>query len=72
MKIEIRASGDEGCPACGATPLIATKQGLKLEAEIPHHTMFPWWRPLRRHRRKVLHKDLVELLDGLRAETRKV
>jgi hypothetical protein len=52
--------------------VIATKQGLKLEAVIPPHTVFPRWQLRRRHYRKVLIRDLEQLLTTLRDETRKV
>lgn len=51
---------------------IFTKQGLKLEADIPGHKSFPWWRLVKRHSRKVLLRDLESLLSDLRDQTRLV
>lgn len=52
--------------------VVVTKQGLKLEAVIPGHKTLAWHKPIRRHRRKVLLKELVGLLTELRDETRRV
>jgi len=51
---------------------IFTKQGLKLESEIPGHKSIPAWRVIARHRRKVLLADLESLLGDLRSATRLV
>lgn len=52
--------------------VVYTKQGLKLEADIPAHTSFSWFRFVKRRRRKALLRDLGEILTVLRDETRKV
>lgn len=52
--------------------VVFTKQGLKLEVEIPDHSTLPRRSLVARHRRKVLLEDLEAILVGLRAETRKV
>lgn len=50
--------------------VVATKQGLNLEASIPGHKTISCLRPFSRHRRKVLLADLTTVLSGLRDETR--
>lgn len=50
--------------------VVATKQGLNLEASIPGHKTISPWHPFARHRRKVLRSDLVAVLSELRDETR--
>lgn len=73
MRIEIRQSGGEPCPECGATPLVhAPALNRHLEQDV--HAAIDglnvgWWRPMkRRHHRK--SKELfAEVAQRLREDT---
>jgi hypothetical protein len=71
MKIEIRSTGEQHCQQCGATPLIVTRDGLRLEAELTERR-FPWWKPFARRFERRFYEQLTVILDELRTETRKV